>query len=172
MRDTQKGLPKFTPEQKALVLGSLDFFSLNFYTAHFVKAPAPGAPKAQVRHSWGSRPGRRRRPAQRRPSLSQTKPWRIFFPLPPPSPPPRTHPPPQLYEEVLQDAKGDAPGPASDVFWLFDTPTALRSMLAWVSRRYSRPEVWVTENGVPAPDEAAKGLGEALKDTYRLDFFK
>jgi len=48
MRDTQKNLPKFTAEQRSLVLGSVDFFSLNFYTAHFVRAPAGGSPKAQV----------------------------------------------------------------------------------------------------------------------------
>lgn len=54
MRDTQKGLPKFTSEQKALVMGSVDFLSLNFYTAHFVKAPPAGAPKTQVRAGgWG-----------------------------------------------------------------------------------------------------------------------
>lgn len=49
MRSTQKNLPKFTAEQKASILGSVDFFSLNFYTAHFVRAPAAGAPKSQVR---------------------------------------------------------------------------------------------------------------------------
>jgi hypothetical protein len=73
---------------------------------------------------------------------------------------------------VLQDSKGAAPGAPSDVFWLFDTPDAMRRMLSWVSKRYSRPELWVTENGAPAPEEASKALGEALKDTYRLDFFK
>jgi hypothetical protein len=49
MRDTQRNLPKFTAEQRAMIMGSVDFFSLNFYTAHFVRAPAAGAPKAQVR---------------------------------------------------------------------------------------------------------------------------
>lgn len=49
MRETQKNLPKFTAEQKAMVMGSIDFFSLNLYTAHFVRAPPAGAPKAQVR---------------------------------------------------------------------------------------------------------------------------
>jgi len=48
----------------------------------------------------------------------------------------------------------------------------MRKMLAWISKRYSRPEVWVTENGVPAPGESSKSLGEALKDTYRLDYYK
>jgi beta-glucosidase len=77
-----------------------------------------------------------------------------------------------LYEELLADSQGNPPGEASDVFWLFSTPWAMRKMLAWVSRRYSRPEIWVTENGVAAPGEAGKSLGETLKDTYRLEYFK
>lgn len=79
---------------------------------------------------------------------------------------------PQVYEEVLTDAKGSAPGNASDVSWLYNTPEGLRSMLSWISIRYHRPEVWITENGVPAPGEAHRPLPQALKDTYRIDFFK
>lgn len=124
MRDTQKNLPKFTAEQKAAVMGSVDFLSLNFYTAHFVRAPAAGAPKAQ------------------------------------------------LYEELLQDSQGNPPGDATDAFWLFSTPWAMRKMLAWASKRYSRPEVWVTENGVAPATQGDKSLGEALKDTARLEYFK
>lgn len=30
------GLPKFTPEQKAMVQGSFDFIGLNYYTARYV----------------------------------------------------------------------------------------------------------------------------------------
>jgi hypothetical protein len=40
MRDTQgDDLPKFTPETSALVKGTIDYFSVNFYTAYFVRAP-------------------------------------------------------------------------------------------------------------------------------------
>ena len=83
-----------------------------------------------------------------------------------------THATRQLYEELLQDAHGNPPGAPSDVFWLFDTPWAVRKMLGWVSKRYSRPEIWVTESGAPAPGEGGKALGEALKDTYRLDYYR
>jgi beta-glucosidase/6-phospho-beta-glucosidase/beta-galactosidase len=41
-----------------------------------------------------------------------------------------------------------------------------------VSKRYSRPELWVTENGFAAPGEADKPLGEALKDGERLEYFR
>eukprot|EP00877_Chromochloris_zofingiensis_P010272 jgi/Chrzof1/5499/Cz16g05160.t1 len=124
MRMAQPDLPKFSKEQKSLLAGSLDFFALNFYTSHFIKAPPEGVAPSQV------------------------------------------------YEEVLTDAKGSAPGNASDVSWLYNTPEGLRSMLSWISIRYHRPEVWITENGVPAPGEAHRPLPQALKDTYRIDFFK
>ncbi|KAI8463165.1 MAG: glycoside hydrolase superfamily [Monoraphidium minutum] len=124
LRRSTKALPKFTPEQAALVKGSVDFLGINFFTARYVRAPPRGAPKAQ------------------------------------------------LFEEVAHDAEGGPVGTPSELPWLYSTPWAMRPMLAWVSKRYSRPEVWVTENGVAAPGEASRGLGEALKDTYRLEYLK
>jgi beta-glucosidase len=78
----------------------------------------------------------------------------------------------QLYEESLQDASGNYPGPATDVFWQFNTPAGLQSMLAYVSRRYQRPEVWVTENGVAVPGEANMTREAALDDGPRLEFLR
>jgi beta-glucosidase/6-phospho-beta-glucosidase/beta-galactosidase len=48
MRASQPHLPKFKDAEKKLLVGSLDFFALNYYTSHFVAAAPPGAPKAQV----------------------------------------------------------------------------------------------------------------------------
>jgi beta-glucosidase len=78
----------------------------------------------------------------------------------------------QLYEESLQDGSGNYPGPATDVFWQFNTPAGLQSMLAYVSRRYQRPEVWVTENGMAVPGEANLTREAALDDGSRLEFFR
>jgi beta-glucosidase len=44
-------------------------------------------------------------------------------------------------------------------------------MLKWVSERYKRPEVWVTENGFAVKGEGAAPLKEALQDTRRIHFF-
>ena len=116
-------LPRFTPEQRAALNGSLDFLGLNLYTAHYVKAPPPGAPKSQ------------------------------------------------LYEEALADARGAPPGPPTGVPWAFETPWALRQALEWLSRRYARPELWVTENGAAVPGEAALERAAALDDRFRVGFF-
>jgi beta-glucosidase/6-phospho-beta-glucosidase/beta-galactosidase len=48
MRASQPHLPKFKDAEKKLLVGSLDFFALNYYTSHFVAAAPTGAPKAQV----------------------------------------------------------------------------------------------------------------------------
>lgn len=78
----------------------------------------------------------------------------------------------QLYEESLQDASGNPPGPATDVFWQFSAPAGLRSVLAWVTKRYQRPELWVTESGMAVAGEANMTREDALNDEPRLAFFR
>lgn len=53
MRMAQPDLPKFSKEQKSLLAGSLDFFALNFYTSHFIKAPPEGVAPSQVGSTAG-----------------------------------------------------------------------------------------------------------------------
>jgi beta-glucosidase len=77
-----------------------------------------------------------------------------------------------LYEESLRNASGQYPGAPTDVFWQFHTPDGLRQTLVWIGQRYQRPEVWVTENGVPAAGEASKARRDLLKDTERLNFYR
>lgn len=38
--------------------------------------------------------------------------------------------------------------------------------------RYNKPEIWVTENGVCSPGESDVSMEEALKDTFRVDFYR
>lgn len=78
----------------------------------------------------------------------------------------------QLYVESVQDASGNFPGPATDVFWQFSAPAGLRSLLAWVTKRYQRPELWVTESGMAAMGEANMTREAALDDGPRLEFFR
>ena len=46
-------LPKFTPEEAAMLKGSWDFFGLNHYTSTYVRKPDFPAPKAGKGASWG-----------------------------------------------------------------------------------------------------------------------
>jgi beta-glucosidase len=86
----------------------------------------------------------------------------------PPAGAPRT----QLYEEHLKDSRGRVPGAPSASAWLFSAPYGLRAMLAWVSRRYGSPEVWVVESGYCEPGEAEKPAHEALADAKRLGYHR
>jgi beta-glucosidase/6-phospho-beta-glucosidase/beta-galactosidase len=84
--------------------------------------------------------------------------------------PPAGAPRSQLYEEHLKDSRGRVPGAPSASAWLFSAPYGLRAMLAWVSRRYARPEIWVVESGYCEPGEADKPAHEALADARRLGY--
>eukprot|EP00878_Enallax_costatus_P023467 GHUV01024963.1.p1 GENE.GHUV01024963.1~~GHUV01024963.1.p1 ORF type:complete len:214 (+),score=26.64 GHUV01024963.1:282-923(+) len=78
----------------------------------------------------------------------------------------------QLYEESLTDASGQYPGEFTDTFWQFVAPDGLRSTLNWISERYRRPEIWVTENGVASQGEATRSRRDLLRDINRLDFYR
>lgn len=199
MRNSQPKLPKFKDSEKKLLAGSTDFLAVNYYTSHFVAAVPAGAPKSQVQPGSGSlrrvdsnhcpmqHIARRMLPAGesklanmavlcscccmvvwRHASNGCSFSWLCVEPqhllatccvL-------------QLYEEALQDASGNYPGPATDVFWQFSTPNGLQSLLAWVSKRYQRPELWVAENGMAVAGEANMTREAALDDGARVDFFR
>lgn len=45
-------------------------------------------------------------------------------------------------------------------------------MLLWLADRYGNPPIYVTENGVDVPGEADLPLDEALRDSFRVLYFK
>jgi len=63
-------------------------------------------------------------------------------------------------------------GPPADSDWLFVVPTGIRNTLNWVSRRYGRPAIYITENGVDVPGESNMTLQQALNDTFRINFYQ
>jgi len=65
-----------------------------------------------------------------------------------------------------------SPGIPSNAVWLFKTPDAFRNTLVWLHKRYSGPELWITESGVSGPGEESKGRDFAVRDDFRLDYFK
>ena len=51
-------------------------------------------------------------------------------------------------------------------------PEGIRGLLNWIDQRYSRPDIFVFENGVSVPGENDMPIDEALNDTFRVDYYK
>ena len=51
-------------------------------------------------------------------------------------------------------------------------PPGMRGLLNWISKRYNRPPIYVFENGVPCPDENNLPRDLALKDVFKINFYK
>jgi beta-glucosidase/6-phospho-beta-glucosidase/beta-galactosidase len=79
----------------------------------------------------------------------------------------------QPWVESLTNASGATLGPDSDVPWLKVSPSSMRGVLKWLTQRYgSSWQIRVTENGVPVPNESAKSVAEALRDEFRVEFYR
>lgn len=62
-------------------------------------------------------------------------------------------------------------GEPSGSFWLFDEPTGMRKILAWVRERYNNPTLYILENGVSETDtDEYMPLADQLKDTARIRY--
>eukprot|EP01121_Diplochlamys_sp_Union-15-3_P013607 TRINITY_DN4252_c0_g1_i1.p1 TRINITY_DN4252_c0_g1~~TRINITY_DN4252_c0_g1_i1.p1 ORF type:complete len:506 (-),score=89.67 TRINITY_DN4252_c0_g1_i1:15-1490(-) len=70
------------------------------------------------------------------------------------------------------DKEGKLIGPAADSPWLHVVPYGIQKMLEWVSTRYGKPPIYITENGVDVPGESSLPLEQAINDTFRRDFYR
>jgi len=126
-------LPTFSPEDRKLLKGSLDFLGLNHYGSHYSMNPKSNA-----------------------------------------------GPIPVNFEGWVEDQRvvstyyrnGKAIGPQGDSPWLFVAPWGFYKLLHWVKKTYSPKAIIVTENGVDVPNENTMPIHKALKDTFRLDFYR
>ena len=48
----------------------------------------------------------------------------------------------------------------------------MRSLLKWISTRYSNPPIIITENGVDCPGEDKLDYPQVLNDTFRINYLK
>ncbi|KAK9832581.1 hypothetical protein WJX81_000662 [Elliptochloris bilobata] len=74
--------------------------------------------------------------------------------------------------DTFNATNGASIGPETASSWFKEVPWAFRKQLKWVSDRYNRPVMWVTENGVAVPDSANELLPGVLNDTYRINFYR
>ncbi|KAG0611025.1 hypothetical protein M758_7G108700 [Ceratodon purpureus] len=58
--------------------------------------------------------------------------------------------------------------------WLYIVPWGLGKLLTWITKRYNRPQMFVTENGMDDHDDDAKPrpLQDMLGDTSRIAFYE
>jgi beta-glucosidase len=74
--------------------------------------------------------------------------------------------------ESLQENKaGEAIGPKTESFWLQPNAPGFRHLLNWISDRYGRPKIYVTENGTSILDETDLPKEKLLEDDFRVWYF-
>lgn len=68
---------------------------------------------------------------------------------------------------------GECIGPETDAVWLRPNPGGFRDLLGWISRRYGRPAIYVTENGTSVKGESDLGAASAaaLSDDFRVAYY-
>lgn len=75
--------------------------------------------------------------------------------------------------EVLKINKsGDSIGPETQCAWLRPHPSGFRKLLKWISDRYDRPPIYVTENGTSIKGENDLPVEQILQDDFRADYFR
>ncbi|GAM84303.1 hypothetical protein ANO11243_022970 [Dothideomycetidae sp. 11243] len=75
-------------------------------------------------------------------------------------------------ESVFTNVSGEAVGPETESEWLHPNPKGFRHLLGWISRRYGRPIIYVTENGTSVKGENELPLKEMLVDDFRVCYFR
>jgi hypothetical protein len=75
-------------------------------------------------------------------------------------------------DERYESKDGVPIGPRADSTWLFVYPDGLRRVLDYVNKRYKPEEIWLSESGLDAPNEATATGDDVLDDSFRLDSYR
>jgi beta-glucosidase len=67
---------------------------------------------------------------------------------------------------------GERIGPETQSSWLTPYPLGFRKLLNWISERYGRPTIYVTENGTSLKGENDLPMDQLLEDDFRAQFFQ
>lgn len=121
-------LPQFSPDEVAVLRGSLDFLGLNHYTTRYVK-----------------------------PSFRDSKENEYYA---------------DQDIHSIAEWEGNTIGERAASEWLYIVPWGFRKVLKWLTERYNRPPIYVTENGMDDEDSEITLLDQALNDTKRVNYFK
>ena len=75
-------------------------------------------------------------------------------------------------ESLYQNKAGEWVGPETQCPWLRPNPLGFRKLLKWISDRYGRPAIYVTENGTSLKGENDLPLDQLLEDDFRVEYFR
>ncbi|EKG18229.1 Glycoside hydrolase family 1 [Macrophomina phaseolina MS6] len=74
-------------------------------------------------------------------------------------------------ECTFYSKKGECIGPETQSPWLRPNGLGFRKLLKWISDRYGRPTIYVTENGTSLKGENDLPLEQLLEDDFRVKYF-
>lgn len=70
------------------------------------------------------------------------------------------------------DVNGESIGPETQSPWLRPHPVGFRKLLNWISDRYGRPPIYVTENGTSVKGENDLPDDQIVQDDFRAKYFR
>jgi len=73
---------------------------------------------------------------------------------------------------LLEDKFGKSIGPITQSPWLRPHAPGFRKLMKWLSDRYGRPKIYVTENGTSVKGENDLPKDEILEDEFRVEYFR
>uniref|UniRef100_A0A383WHZ0 beta-glucosidase n=1 Tax=Tetradesmus obliquus TaxID=3088 RepID=A0A383WHZ0_TETOB len=71
-----------------------------------------------------------------------------------------------------QDVNGKDIGPLAESSWLRVVPWSFYKLLKYVQSRYDPKQIIITENGVSAPKEDSMSVQQAIRDDFRVNYYK
>ena len=75
-------------------------------------------------------------------------------------------------ECLFMNKEGEIIGPDTQSFWLKPHPVGFRKIMNWLSNRYGKPKIYVTENGTSLKGENSLSRDEMLEDDFRVKYFQ
>jgi beta-glucosidase len=75
-------------------------------------------------------------------------------------------------ETLFYSKDGRCIGEETQSFWLRPNSQGFRDLLNWLSKRYGRPKIYVTENGTSIKGENDMPLDQILQDDFRVKYFR
>lgn len=75
-------------------------------------------------------------------------------------------------ETLFYNKAGDCIGPETQSVWLRPHPEGFRKLMGWISNRYGKPKIYVTENGTSLKGENDLPIKETLNDEFRCEYFR